>query len=120
MAEFLSLEWFEAANASLAAAPAPPVGSAVVVVLDLSDAPSAGPHALTLTVAPEGATVAPGDHLGADAVLRLAHADAAALVAGELDSASALRAGRIKVAGDLSAVVALAEWLASARPSPAG
>ena len=120
MAEFLSLEWFEAANASLAAAPAPPVGSAVVVVLDLSDAPSAGPHALTLTVAPEGATVAPGDHLGADAVLRLAHADAAALVAGGLDSARAPFAPGASRSPATSAVVALAEWLASARPSPAG
>jgi ubiquinone biosynthesis protein UbiJ len=118
--EFLSLEWFETANASLGAATAPPVESALVVVLDLSDAPPSGPHALTLTLAPDGASLAPGDHLGADAVLRLAHADAAGLVAGELDSASALRDGRVKVAGDLSAVVALAEWLASARPSPAG
>jgi SCP-2 sterol transfer family len=120
VAEFLSLEWFEAANASLGAVPAPPVESAVVVVLDLSDAPAAGPHALTLTLAPGGATLAPGDHLGADAVVRLAYADAAALVAGDLDSASALRDGRVKVAGDLSAVVELAGWLASARPSPAG
>lgn len=120
MADFLSLEWFEAANASLAAAGAPPVAADVVVVLDLSDAPASGPHAITLTLSPAGATLAPGDHLGADAVLRLAHADAAALVAGELDSAGALRAGRVKAAGDLSAVVAMAEWLAAARPAPPG
>ncbi|MDE3065421.1 MAG: SCP2 sterol-binding domain-containing protein [Acidobacteriota bacterium] len=118
MADFLSEAWFADLNASLAATGPAPVGDTapVRVVFEFADAPGSLPHALTFTVAAGGASVAPGDHLGADALVRLGFADARALTDGALTSAEALRDGRIKVRGDLEAVVSLTDWLRRARP----
>ncbi|MGH9020389.1 MAG: SCP2 sterol-binding domain-containing protein [Acidimicrobiales bacterium] len=120
MADFLSEEWFAQVNESLAAAGPPPVADPVRVVLDLADAPSALPHAITLTLSPDGAGIAPGDHLAADAMVRLSFADARALVGGDVDSATAIREGRVKVRGDVDAVVALVDWLRRAHPHARG
>jgi hypothetical protein len=118
VADFLTEGWFAGLNTSLAAAGPAPVaaGHPVRVVLEFADGPATQPHALTFTLAPEGATVAPGDHLAADALVRLSFEDARALVEGSVTSATALREGRVKVRGDLDAVVALVDWLAKAHP----
>jgi len=65
-------------------------------VFEFTEAPSSSAHALTFTVTAEGATVESGDHLAANTVVRLSYKDAEALTAGSLDSASALREGRLK------------------------
>jgi ubiquinone biosynthesis protein UbiJ len=83
-------------------------------VIDVPDAPGELPHALTLSISDEGLIVTSGDTLGADTTLRLSYIDAAALASGELDSASALREGRIKVRGDVNILVPLATWLLAA------
>jgi hypothetical protein len=118
VADFLSDDWFAGLNSTLAAAgPVPLEGPATVrVVLEFADGPGTLPHALTFTLAPERASVSAGDHLGADALLRLSFVDARALVEGSITSADALREGRVKVRGDLDAVVALVEWLKKAHP----
>jgi putative sterol carrier protein len=120
VAGFLSSEWFADLNRSLNDAdPAPlePDASTFRIVLELPDAPDSLPRALTLTMSAEGASVAPGDHPGADALVRLSYADALALSEGHFDSATALREGRVKVRGDVSAIVPLLGWLqASHRP----
>ena len=119
MADFLSSEWFESLNATLEAAPPPPVtnpNTTYRVVLNLLDGPAAQPHALTFTLSPDGATVTPGDHLAADTLVRLTYADALALTAGTFDSATALREGRVKVRGDMNALVPLVAWLQRAHP----
>ena len=114
MSDFLSDQWFEELNERLATGAALPSDArACQVVVEFEHAPSTLPHALTLTVN-EGARVAPGDSRGADVILRLSIEDAKALSAGELDSASALRDGRLKVRGDVNVVVPLAGWLHSA------
>lgn len=119
MADFLTDEWFAAANDALRAAPgAPPVQRPVRVVLELADAPSQLPHALTVTLDADGASLAPGDHLAADAIVRIAFADARALTQGDVDSATALRTGQIKVRGDLNAVIPVLDWLVAARRAP--
>jgi SCP-2 sterol transfer family len=122
VAVFLSDEWFAGVNVSLSGAgPVPLDGlDPVRVVLEFTDSPKALPHALTFTLARAAASVEPGDHLGADAVLRLSFADARALVEGTLSSADALRDGRVKLRGDLDAVVALVEWLKKAHPRAEG
>jgi len=122
VADFLSDDWFADLNSSLAAAgPVPLEGRATVrVVLDFADGPGSLPHALTFTLAPEGASVSAGDHLAADALVRLAFSDARDLVNGSVTSADALREGRVKVRGDLDAVVSLAEWLKRAHPRAEG
>jgi hypothetical protein len=117
VSEFLSDPWFEELNARLfTAAPAvlPEGARPCQVVIDVPDAPDALPHALTLSISDEGARVTPGDSLNADAVLRLNYLDAAALTAGQLDSANALREGRIKVRGDVNVLVPLTTWLHAA------
>lgn len=118
MADFLGVEWFEHLNEVLrAAGPVPLEGErALRVVLEFPDAPASGAHALTFTLSPEGARAEIGDHLAADALIRLSYANALALSTGTLDSASALREGRIKVRGDVNAVLPLLAWLQRAHP----
>jgi putative sterol carrier protein len=118
MADFLSAEWLAALNDTLGAAgPVPLVSPASVfrVAFEFSDAPSSTPHALTFTINAEGASVESGDHLAANTVVRLSYKDAEALTAGTLDSASALREGRLKVRGDVHALVPLLTWLHAAK-----
>jgi putative sterol carrier protein len=52
--------------------------------------------------------------------IAVSYADAAALSRGELTPAEALNAGRIRVRGDLSALVAGQEMLVAARSATAG
>jgi hypothetical protein len=115
VANFLSAEWFDALNETLSRAGAPPLGDPgdpgdLRVVLEFVDGPSTAPHAMTLTVNAVGAFAEPGDHLAADAVVRLTYADAEALTSGTLESAMALREGRLKVRGDVQALVPLLDW----------
>ncbi len=120
MADFLSSAWFQELNETLAHAdpvPVEPDAPTVRVVIEFPDAPSNGPHALTFTISPDGARVEAGDHLAADAIVQLSFADASALTAGDVDSASALRDGRVKVRGDINAIVPLLSWLQRAHPS---
>ena len=119
MADFLSIEWFESLNDTLRAAgpvPRPRDAPAYRVVLEFSGAPAATPHALTFTLSDATAAVSPGDHLAADAIVRLTYADALALTNGTLDSASALREGRLKIRGDVHTIVPLLSWLQQAQP----
>ncbi len=119
MADFLSNEWFESLNETLrAAGPVPFEDEARVfrVVLEFTDAPASMPHALTFTLSRDEASVAVGDHLAADALVRLTYADGLALATGKFDSAWALREGRLKVRGDFHAIVPLLSWLQQAHP----
>jgi hypothetical protein len=114
VAAFLSAEWLAALNDTLAAAAPPPLEdpeSTYRIVFELTDGPNTMPHALTFSVSSNGATVDLGDHLAADAVIRLSFRDAEALTAGTLDSASALREGRFKVRGDIHGLLPLFGWL---------
>jgi hypothetical protein len=120
VADFLSTEWFLELNETLAnAAPVPiePGAPTVRVVIEFPDAPNNGPHAITFTIGADGARVESGDHLAADAIVRLSFADASALTGGDIDSATALRDGLIKVRGDINAIVPLVNWLQRAHPN---
>jgi hypothetical protein len=120
VADFLSTEWFQELNDTLENAESLPLDSSAPttrIVIEFPDAPSNGPHAITFSIGPDGARVDSGDHLAADAILRLSFADASALTSGDTDSASALRDGRIKVRGDINAIVPLLSWLQRAHPS---
>ena len=120
MTDFLSTEWFRELNETLENAEPVPIENgapSVRVVIEFPDAPKIGPHAITFTIGTEGARVDSGDHLAADAIVRLSFADASALTGGDIDSASALRDGRVKVRGDINAIVPLLSWLQRAHPS---
>lgn len=118
MADFLSDSWFDRLNETLAKAGPVPVKRDVVfrIVIEMTDAPGGAPHALTLTIREREAKADPGDNLLADTLLRLNYADARALFRGDIDSAGALREGRIKVRGNINALVPLLEWMLSAHP----
>jgi hypothetical protein len=120
VADFLSNEWFQELNYTLANAELvdADVGESTVrVVIHFADAPSNSPHAITFSIGPDGARVEAGDHLGAEAIMELSYDDASALTGGVIDSASALREGRIKVRGDINAIVPLLTWLQRAHPN---
>ena len=118
MASFLSAEWFEALNTTLERAGTPPASASGVpfrVVVEFSDAPSDTTRAMTVVVGNEGAKAEMGDQMTADAVIRLTYLDGEALTKGTLDSASALREGRIKIRGDVHGLVPLLNWLLAAK-----
>ena len=120
MAAFLSAEWLETLNSSLAQAGPPQrvaPGSSFRVVFEFTDAPSTSPHALSISVAHEGARAELGDHLAADAVIRLTYRDGESLTKGTLDSGTALREGRLKIRGDVHGLVPLLSWLLGEPPS---
>jgi len=62
----------------------------------------------------------PGDNLLADTLLRLTYADARSLFRGDIDSAGALREGRIKVRGNINALVPCSSGCRTPTRSPAG
>ncbi|MGB7104275.1 MAG: SCP2 sterol-binding domain-containing protein [Acidimicrobiales bacterium] len=118
MAAFLSAEWLAALNDTLGAAGPAPLEhpeSGYRLVFEFTDGPSALAHALTFSVTANGASAELGDHLGADAVIRLSFRDAEALTSGTLESASALREGRLKVRGDIHGLVPLLDWLQASK-----
>ncbi len=120
MADFLSTEWLSQLNETIRGAGPVPFehdATTVRVVLEFSDAPKSAAHALTFTMSGEGASVELGDHLAADAIVQLSYLDATALTNGSIDSASALRDGRIKVRGDINAIVPVLGWLQRAHPN---
>jgi putative sterol carrier protein len=118
VADFLSDEWLTTLNDTLSGAGSAPLEdpqSTFRVVLEFADAPSSVAHALTFSVDASGARADLGDHLAANAVIRLSYKDAKALTSGTLDSASALREGRLKIRGDLHGLVPLLSWMQSSK-----
>jgi putative sterol carrier protein len=63
-----------------------------------------------------GASLRAGDDPLADASVRVNYADALDLTQGRFDSATALREGRVKVRGDINAIVPMLGWLQLAHP----
>jgi hypothetical protein len=133
VARFLSAAWAEEFDAALAGfeLPAPAADSGLAaadgrftVAEEVHGTPD-GDVRLLLVVADSklGISVAPVPAPGAegpedhhpDVTLALSYQDAAALSAGELDPAEALRTGRIRVRGDLSVLVAAQQMLDAAR-----
>jgi hypothetical protein len=117
--DFLSNEWFEGVNHILADAGPVPLDKGVTlfrVVMEFPDAPSDAPHAMTFTMSEGGASLQAGGYAAADAMVKLSYDDALALTNGRFDSASALREGRVKVRGDINAIVPLLSWLQAAHP----
>lgn len=116
MADFLSADWLAALNDTLASAGPPPLEGDhyVSLVVEFFDGPAAKPHALTFRVTREAAIARVGDDLAAQTVIRLSYNDAEALTNGTLESAVAIREGRLKLRGDVHALVPLLDWLLGA------
>ena len=119
MGSFLSPDWFDETNEVLARSGPAPVTSEepLRVVFEVDAAPHGLPHAFTLTLGALGVRVEAGDHLAAHTVLRLSYDDARRVTIGELDGATALREGRLKLRGDVHELVQLLDWLVRAHPA---
>ncbi len=118
MSEFLSEAWFASLSDTLSKAGPPPADDAVEglrYVVELIDAPSSLPQALTFAVDPDGISVRAGIHDDADALIAIDYDDAKALANGSLTAAHAVRDGRLKIRGDVHGLVPLLEWLLGAR-----
>ena len=133
MSRYLSPEWVESFDAALGAldlsdavtaagagslAAADGRFSVVQIVTGVPEDVQAGGgdvH-LVLTVADGRARLGldPGGTLGGTATIVLGYAEALAMARGELDPADALAAGRVRVRGDLAALVAGQDVLAEA------
>jgi putative sterol carrier protein len=114
---FLSDEWFSKLDERLQNAGPAPIDEGAVevrIVFELTDAPASLPHAITFAVTRGAVTVQPGDHMAADAVIRISYNDAAELATGQLTSAKAVRDGRLKIRGDVHGLVPLLGWLLAA------
>ncbi len=114
MADFLSDQWFEELTARIALAspgPLPDGARPCRLMVEFTGVPDGQTSSLTLMVSETSLEVVPGGEPPADAYLRIGVSDAAAISSGALDSATALRDGRIKVRGDASVVAPLANWL---------
>lgn len=129
MAQFLSPEWVAAFDAALAGVTVPGPGNEAglaavdgefTVIQEVHGAPS-GDITVALTVSDGALHLSlldeqePGAST-ADVAISLAYEDAVALSKGELVAAEALTAGRVRVRGDLSVLVASQQMLASAQP----
>jgi hypothetical protein len=121
MARFLSTLWVEEFNTALAQVslpgPDPDAGLAAVdgefvVAQEVRGSPDGDLRLLllagegTLQVEVEPITDDPGHHRPAGVTIALTYPDAVALSRGELTPAEALNAGKIRVRGDLSVLVA--------------
>ncbi len=106
--------WADRLAATLAGAgPAPtPDGREVRITLQVE---GSTPAAATLVLSPAGSRVEPAVERP-DATVRLDAAGADELASGSTVMA-VLREGRVRVSGDVSVVVALADWLAGHRPA---
>jgi hypothetical protein len=108
-------EWLEECNSALAELPGLDDERRPVVVTELvADAPPGAHGAVTLVADHDGVRLIAGDAPAASAWLTVSMHDAEALHAGELDPATALTEGRVRVRGDLRAVVELMSVLAEA------
>ena len=116
MADFLSDQWFEELNYRLTTSTPralPEGASPCDIVVTMTDVPAGLAESLTLSITADAVRVDAGASTEAPTVVRLSYDDAAALTSGRLDSATALREGRIKVRGDVNALVPFAAWLAA-------
>jgi len=112
VSDFLNPAWIEERNARLATR-----GSAfpetIRVSFILTDAPSSGHSAVTLTCDAQGARLELGDHLMADVLITLASDTASQLATGSMTAARAIELGLLKVRGDGNVLPTIAPLLSA-------
>jgi hypothetical protein len=111
-------EWLRACNEALAATPPPDAAALRLVVTErVLGAPQGANGTVTLVADADGVRLVAGEVDGATAWLTLSMDDAEALHAGSIGPARALAEGRVRVRGDLRAVVEAVGFLAAAHGS---
>lgn len=116
MASYLSPEWFEQVGA-LTGPPA--LAQTGLIVQHLVSGAPGGAVSYYLRLSEAGATIVAGRATRADVTFAEEYDTAIAVARGELTAPAALLAGRIRVGGDLAALVAHQDVLAFDDPVPA-
>jgi putative sterol carrier protein len=115
---FLEPTWFESMNHRLRAVALDPalVGDRVNVriLFEIDDTPANCVTAMTFSVDEHSARLEPISAAAADLVVSLAYTDAVKISSGEIPSSQALRDGRLKVRGDVNALIQFSAWMAAA------
>jgi len=106
--KFLSDEWIAAMDATARAVAAP---TGLVVEQLVRDVPSRGDVRFHVVFAEAGARVLGGAAPRADVRLSSDYATAVALARGEINAQEALSHGRLRIVGDVNALVARSEAL---------
>jgi hypothetical protein len=105
--------WLAECNAAIESTPGIAKGRSDLIVTELvPDAPDGAHTSVTLIADAEGVRLVAGERPGTSAWLTISMADADALHRGAINPASALAEGRVRVRGNLSAVVELVSILA--------
>lgn len=105
-------EWLAECNAALATLPAP--ARPLAVTERLTDPPEGSFGAITLVADDDGVRLVAGADEAAGTSITISATDAAALHAGTLSPAEAITQGKVRVRGDLRAVVEATALLAAA------
>jgi hypothetical protein len=119
MARFLSPDWFDAVAAATAEAGVPAAaGSAPVLTLQqlVTGGPEGDVEYTVTVVSGGGISVTPGRAAGPDVTITQDYATALALHEGRLTAQHAFMAGRVKVRGDVTALVTHQATLAPLDP----
>jgi putative sterol carrier protein len=109
----LSDAWLASCNVALATLPVHDAG--LVVTELITDAPEGVHDAVTLVADADGTRLVAGELPDAQAWLSVSYVDADAMHAGDLDPARALADGKLRIRGDLRAVVDAAALLSAAQ-----
>ena len=112
MSDFLNPAWIEERNARLAARGST-FSETVRVSFIITDAPSSGHSAVTLTCSPDGARLDLGDHLMADVLITMSADTSSQLAAGTMTAARAIELGLLKVRGDGNVLPTIAPLLSA-------
>ncbi len=118
MAGYLSDEWFAQLGAREGPAGGAPTGKVLVIQHVVTDSPL-GDIAYYVGVANHAVAIVRGRAEHADVTFSEDYATAAAIAGGGLSAPAALLAGRIRVAGDMAALIAHQHLLAVNDPVPA-
>lgn len=112
--EYLSPEWLAAAATLVAADPALAAAAAAHdLVVEYLVEPPGEPVVYHLRLSGGAATLVPGTATDADVRFRCDHATALAVARGELGAQRAFMEGRLRIGGDVRAIVAAQEVLAA-------
>lgn len=115
---FLEPAWFESMNRRLSSVSLDSQLSAervcVRVVFDITKSPPSASDVMTFFVDEQGTRLEAVADPAPDLVVSVSYADAAQISSGQMRSSQALRDGRLKVRGDVNALIQFSAWMSEA------
>jgi len=121
--KYLSQEWIDAYNATMASSDAVRAalkGKNATIQMVVSDAPAGGEVHYWLRIADGGASTGLGDAADAEVTIRQSYETSAQVNRGELDGAKAFTQGKVKISGKMMKMMQLRGPLAQVQGALAG